>query len=842
MTSDVADVVGLDDLDRTQLAVAGGKGANLGELRRIDGIQVPDGFCITTGAFDRALAAAGVDGLVAQLGTLAADALDDIARLASEVRAAIEAVPVEPALAAAIGAALEGLGGGPVAVRSSATAEDLPTASFAGQQDSFLDVVGADAVVEAVRRCWASLFTDRAITYRLRNGFDHRQVHMAVVVQAMVAPRASGVLFTADPMTGARSLARVDAVRGLGEALVSGAVTPASLAVRGDEVIERGGEGDPVLDDDEVLDLVALGRRIEAHLGVPQDIEWCLGGDGFAIVQSRPITTLFPIPANAADGANHVYVSVGHQQMMTDPFTPFGLSFHQLIAGPPMFEAAGRLFVDVTMMLASPETRPAVIDALGTSDPLIGQALEAVADRPGFLPDPPAQLPPAPPKVREIPLLPADPAIVAELIGRSQASVAQLAEDIAGRTGTDLLAFIEGDIPELRRVLTDPDSRPVIFAGFGAALRLNDDLLEWLGEKNVVDVLSLSAPGNVTAEMGLALLDVADAIRPHPDVVAFLRGTDDEGFLDALDDLPGGAEVRAAIDRFLDEYGMRCVGEIDITRPRWSEQPRALVPAILANVDGFEAGEAERRFERGRVQAEAKAADVLARLRALPDGEAKAEEVEGLIARVRTFAGFREYPKFGYIRRFGIYKQALVAEADRLVAAGVLRERDDAWFFRFEELQEVVRSGQADLALVDERRAALAAARSLEPPRVLTSDGEAVAAAYDRADVPDGALAGLAVSSGTIEGRARVILDLADAAVERGDVLVTRGTDPSWSPLFVSIAGLVTEVGGLMTHGAVIAREYGLPAVVGVERATELIPDGARIRVHGTDGYIELLD
>ena len=845
MTSDVrdGDLVPIDALDASQAASAGGKAANLGELTRIEGVDVPPGFCITTAAFERALERA-----------LAAHRLDDVAdRLETmepaEVRAAIETVEVPSDLTAAITAEVERAGPGQAwAVRSSATAEDLPTASFAGQQDTFLNVIGADAVLDAVRRCWASLFTDRAVAYRQHQGIEHRGARMAVVVQQMVAPVAAGVVFTADPVSGNRTVAAIDAVLGLGDALVSGLVNPEGITVRDGEVVDRTVVDDtPVLSDEQAVELVALGRRIEAHFGVPQDIEWCLVGDGtgghrFVVVQSRPITTLFPIPANAADGANHVYVSVGHQQMMTDPFTPFGLSFHQMIAGPPMHEAASRLFVDVTMMLASPETRPAVIDALGTSDPLIGQALAAVARREGFLPPPPPQAPPAPPKVREIPLLPADPGIVAELIERSRASVAQLERGIEGRTGTDLLEFIEADIAELKRILTDPESRPVIFSGFGAALRLNDDLLEWLGEKNAVDVLSLSAPGNVTAEMGLALLEVADAIRPHPEVVAFLRSTTDDAFLDQVAALPGGTRARAAIDRFLDEYGMRCVGEIDITRPRWFEQPRALVPAILANVDGFEAGEAERRFERGRKQAEAKAADVLARLRALPDGEAKADATEALIARVRTFAGFREYPKFGYIRRFGIYKRALAAEADRLVAAGVLRERDDAWFLRFEELQEVVRTGAAESDLIAQRRQAHEVSRSMTPPRVLTSEGEAVAAAYDRGGLPDGALPGLAVSTGVVEGRARVILDLAEADVEPGDILVTVGTDPSWSPLFVSIAGLVTEVGGLMTHGAVIAREYGLPAVVGVEHATQVIRDGQRIRIDGTHGFVELVD
>jgi pyruvate,water dikinase len=287
---------------------------------------------------------------------------------------------------------------------------------------------------------------------------------------------------------------------------------------------------------------------------------------------------------------------------------------------------------------------------------------------------------------------------------------------------------------------------------------------------------------------------------------------------------------------------MRCVGEIDITRPRWSERPSALVPLILGNVKHFEPGEGERRFEHGRQAAAAKERDVLERLRALPDGARKADETKRMIDRVRTFIGYREYPKYGLVSRTFVYKQALLQEAERLVQAGVIREREDIFFLTFQELHDVVREDRVvDDALVTARRDAFRSYEALTPPRVLTSEGEAVAGAYRRDDVPAGALVGLAVSAGTVEGRARVIRDVAEADLEPGDILVTTGTDPSWSPLFVAIGGLVTEVGGLMTHGAVIAREYGLPAVVGVEQATRLISDGQRVRVHGTDGYVEIL-
>ncbi len=268
---------------------------------------------------------------------------------------------------------------------------------------------------------------------------------------------------------------------------------------------------------------------------------------------------------------------------------------------------------------------------------------------------------------------------------------------------------------------------------------------------------------------------------------------------------------------------MRCVGEIDITRPRWSERPTTLVPMILGNIKNFEPGAGERRFEQGRQEAWKKEQELLERLRALPDGERKAEETKRMIDRVRTFIGYREYPKYGMVSRYFVYKQALLEEAERLVQAGVLREQEDIFYLTFQELHDVVRTNQVDDQLIRRRKDAFRSYQALTPPRVLTSDGEGIAGAYRRDDVPAGALVGLPVSAGTVEGRARVILDMAEADLEPGDILVTAYTDPSWTPLFVAIKGLVTEVGGLMTHGAVIAREYGLPAVVGVEHATRLI-------------------
>jgi pyruvate,water dikinase len=262
---------------------------------------------------------------------------------------------------------------------------------------------------------------------------------------------------------------------------------------------------------------------------------------------------------------------------------------------------------------------------------------------------------------------------------------------------------------------------------------------------------------------------------------------------------------------------------------------------ILGNIKNFEPGAGERRFAQGRQEARSKEQELLARLRDLPDGASKAAETKRTIDLVRNFIGYREYPKYGMVSRYFVYKRALLEEAERLVRAHVLRETEEIFYLRFEELRDVVRTNEVDDQLIDARQDAFRSYQALTPPRVFTSDGEVVAGTYRRQDVPPGALVGLAVSAGIVEGRARVLHDLAQADLEAGDILVTTYTDPSWTPVFVALAGLVTEVGGLMTHGAVIAREYGLPAVVGVVDATRLVRDGQQIRVNGTDGYVEIL-
>lgn len=866
-------VLSFQEIDKTKRSVVGGKGANLGELSRLTGILVPEGFCITTEAYKKIIGNnLELNSLLHELSNLKVEDRKKVAEVSKKIRMIIERISISKDIAEEIAVFLSRIGEkNSFAVRSSATAEDLPTASFAGQQDTYLNIMGKEAIMNHISKCWASLFTERAVTYRIQNGFDHRKVYLSVVVQKMVFPQVAGILFTADPVTSNRKVLSIDASFGLGDALVSGLVNADNYKVRESKVIGKkvstkklaiyalkdGGtkeqaveperQNRQVLTDEHILQLEHLGRKIEEHFGCPQDIEWCLADETFYIVQSRPITTLYPIP-EANDKENHVYLSVGHQQMMTDPIKPLGISLMKLISSGNWFKAGGRLFFDVTQMLASPDGRKLLLNNMRQLEPLTEDAIMTIMERDFIkcLPNDKKEQNsvnsnkvtlPEKPQVK----IENDPFIVTDLIRKSQTSIEELKRNIQGKSGTNLIDFILEDIQELKRILFDPQSSAVFMAAINASLWINDKMNEWLGEKNAADILSQSVPNNITSEMGLALMDVADVIRPYPEVVDYLLSVKEDDFLEKLVKLDGGQEVRYAILSYLDKYGMRCSGEIDITKPRFNEKPTMLLPMILSNIKNFEPNESHLKFEQGREQALKKEQELLGRLKQLPDGEEKVKETKRMIDLIRNFIGYREYPKYGMVSRYFVYKQALLKEADRLVQTIVIHEREDIYYLTFEELREVLVTNKLDYKIICKRKEEYISFKKLTPPRVITSEGEIIAGEYKLENLPAGAMAGLPVSSGVVEGRARVILSMEDANLEDGDILVTTFTDPSWTPLFVSLKGLVTEIGGLMTHGAVIAREYGLPAVVGVENATKMIKDGQRIRVHGTEGYVEIL-
>src|SRR3954454_3098924 len=403
-------VLGFQEMDKTPLLLVGGKGLNLGELSRIQGIQVPEGFCVTTVGYQKAIEQNETfQALLDRLTVLKVKDRGQIGEISRKIRQLIIEIEIPSDVVKAVTHYLSQFGDEHAyAVRSSATAEDLPHASFAGQQDTYLNIIGKEAILRHISLCWASLFTDRAVIYRMQNGFDHSQVNLSVIIQRMVFPQASGILFTADPITSNRKLLSIDASFGLGEAIVSGLVSADCYKVQEDNIVDKRiatkklaihgreeggtetGQIEPeqqktqTLTEQQILQLARIGRQIEAYFGCPQDIEWCLVDDTFSIVQSRPITTLYPIP-EANDQENHVYISVGHQQMMTDPMKPLGLSFFLLTTRAPMRTAGGRLFVDVTTALASPVNRETLLDSMGQHDPLMKDALMNIIERGDFI-------------------------------------------------------------------------------------------------------------------------------------------------------------------------------------------------------------------------------------------------------------------------------------------------------------------------------------------------------------------------------------------------------------------------------------------------------------------------
>lgn len=869
-------MLGFAEVDRSKLALVGGKGASLGELSRIGGIQVPEGFCVTTEAYREIVGKnSEINALISQLAHLGVQDSGPATELSALIRHRIETLAITDDLREEIAQHLAGLGAANAyAVRSSATAEDLPLASFAGQQDTFLNIQGEQAVLQHIIRCWSSLFTYRAVTYRIRNGFDHRKIYLSVVVQRMVFPQVAGVLFTADPVTSNRKLISINAIFGLGEALVSGFANADLFQVYEGKIVERksgakkasfyaakhGGterhtigpdQSDaPTLTEREIMRLEWLGRQIEAHFACPQDIEWCLSDGNFYIVQSRPITTLFPIP-KVKDGKTHVFLSVGHLQMMTDAIKPLGISLLMLSEFPftQSNPAGGRLFIDITHDLASRIGRTLLLSLVGESDTLVRSALSNLVRRRRFMrtlsrgrraaTSAGMYLPIIWPSIKTY--LTNDPTFIPSLIRRYQTSVHSLQERLSRLSGIDVFDHIVRDQKELNAIMYDPQGMGPLVVGVYARNWLNKNLEQWLGEKNAADTLSKSVANNVASEMGLDLLAVSDVVRQCRAAIEYLEHAADDTFFEGLEDLPGGDAVSASIRAYLKRYGMRGSGEIDITRPRWGERPTMLVPTILSNVRNVEPNAGHARFEEGRSIAERKEQELLRRLEQLPGGKRKARKTKKMISALRNFSGYREYPKYFFMCRYQAYKDALMKESAAMVQKGIIREQEDAFYLSVAEFREAVNGGKIDCDMIRKRKEEYAVFKSMSPPRVMTSDGEVIFGDHKIGAIPPRALPGTPVSPGVVEGRARVVQRMEDALVEADDILVTMFTDPSWTPLFVSVKGLVTEVGGLMTHGAVVAREYGLPAVVGVEKATKLIRDGQRIRVNGAEGYVEVL-
>jgi pyruvate,water dikinase len=884
-------ILTFDDRAAT-LATVGGKGANLAELTRA-GFTVPPGFLVTTDAYRAFVTANGInDEVPARARRVAPDDPPALEHAAAEIQALFAGGRMPEEIGAAIDAAYATLAGSdparlPVAVRSSATAEDLPGLSFAGQQETYLNIIGAAAVRRAVQQCWASLWTARALGYRARNGIAPDEVALAVVVQQMIPSVASGVLFTANPLTGRRDELVIDASFGLGEAVVSGQVEPDHYTVdgRAGRITGRklgakaltivpapdGGTTtrthagtnaqQQALPDAQILALAHLAQQVAAHYGAPQDIEWAWANDQLYLLQARPITSLYPLPALPYTPDDvRIYASVNSIQGVVDPFTPLGWAFfHTVAAGMPfnwppqvlMPEAGGRLFVDVTTIARDPRLRRLLLAALERADPgARGIFLRLL--REGRIPTHPLMTPPKlvgqlfrarrllGRAVRAV----HDPAAVRGRVDQLAARyLGKIRRDVRG--APDLAALLAVLESNNRHIAADMFAQllPVILPGVVAITLIDSRLHRWLGtEPGAAVQLLRGLPGNVTTEMDLKLWAAAQTIRADAGARAALLNTAVPALVAAYRQGTLPPVAQQALAGFLAEYGMRAVGEIDMGRPRWREDPSSIIQTLQSYLQLDDPNLApDRVFQRGHAEAERLAASYLARVRRTRFGAIRARLLAAAIRRMRLLNALREMPKFIAIKTMDIYRTAFLAQGADLVARGRLAEANDIFFVPLDTLKRFAGGAPVDLrAVVAEQRARYQQELTRKQlPRLLLSTGEVFYEGLSEAGSAD--LVGDPVSPGQVEGTVRIVLDPRGVRLEPGEILVCPATDPGWTPLFLAAGGLVMEIGGLVTHGSVVAREYGIPAVVGVHNATTRLQTGQRVRVDGSAGRVTIL-
>jgi pyruvate,water dikinase len=846
-----------EDIDAGMLATVGGKAANLGELTRA-GLPVPPGFCVMTEAYRQVAAQAGVDG----------------SHEAEKARELIVGTPIPAEISEAILADYGKLGDDvPVAVRSSATAEDLPFASFAGQQDTYLNVVGGEAVLDAVRRCWASLWTDRAVSYRATNGIDNSTVQLAVVIQRMVQSEVAGVMFTANPVTGRRHEYVIDASPGLGEAVVSGAVNPDHFVVQGNKIVERrlgdkrlvirslpGGGTEHVelaasdeeacISDEQVLALANLGEKVEQHYDSPQDTEWAIDADGeLWLTQSRPITTLYPLP-DVSTKDTRAYFSFSVAQGLYRPITPAGIAVFRMLAasasqeiigfpvadplaGPPVFTEAGRrVYIDATAGVRTAAGRQLMPKILGVMEARSGKALSSLFDDPRFSLTQKSRRKFVLGVLRVAVKYRIPPRLVQAIVSPAAAhrNAHKVGEELrqrialpAGATSIQRLDHIEkvllkDVIPLMPRVF------PSALVGFGM-LGLASKLL---GKPDDLQSVLRGVPNNITTEMDLELWHLATRIRATEAAALFRDHPADELARRYKD----GTLPDIGLTEFLKHWGHRAVAEIDVGMPRWSDDPTHIL-GVLANYLRLDNPDMapDAQFARGAAEAEG----IIDRL---ASGARSKRTVRFALHRARELAGIRELPKYFLIVALGEIRAHLAKIGTELAAAERIENADDVFFLNLKEIRAGL-GGTSYQDVVAERRADYdQELRRRRIPRVMLSDGTEPEALSQAEPAADGSLPGTPASAGTITGIARVVLDPVGAHLEPGEILVAPSTDPGWTPLFLTAGGLVMEMGGANSHGAVVAREYGIPAVVGVTDATHRITTGQTITVNGATGIV----
>ena len=881
-------IVGLHGERDAAPEALGGKAHRLRHLARA-GFRVPPGFCITAAAFRHFCAESLPEALVAP--ALVALARGEPLRpWAEALRERILTASFPPALESAIRSALAELApAGAVAVRSSALSEDTSEASSAGQLDSFLGVSGAEEVLERVRACWASAFAERALAYRATRQPASASAFpdMGVLVQELVAADVSGVLFTRNP-TGSEDEMAVDAHPGLGEPLLSGRVSPdhfvlprvaegpalpsaRSVARKTQALVFEAGElltvevpadrrDAPCLCEAELDRLAQLGRRIEQHFdGSPQDVEWCLREETLFVLQARPITAVAAPLATRETGRRRTErawtnMNVGEavpgvlsplafgflERFLLDAifstFESIGLSVDR--ADSPVVSLRGRVYVDlvktVSILSQIPGFSPSHLRALGGEF----ERLDLVAprqSRAGFLLRFPRRLPGF--LLRSL-RLPARLRRASADVSRWAATVQ--ARDLSALPTAELGRMLERHMLETRALIDGW----LACAGNGELLYVVLEKLfaRWLGAGPAeLNRVMSGITGLKSAEPAAVLWLLARRIAAHPTLVEALeRSADLDGLRRALVENPRARAVADDLQAFLREYGHRCNNELDLMATPWREDPGFVLDTlrIYARMDE---GDGPRELEQKRLEERQRALrEMAARLpfwkRAL---------VRRLLEECWKSMRLREEGRFHMVRGFDVARRLVRAAGARLVEERVLSDAEDVFFLTPAELDAAL-AGQGSPAATGEvlaaRRREHEHNRSLPaPPSLLLDDEELPVAGEPSSAVRF--LRGLPASSGRVTGRARVLLDPADCkALQPGEILVTDFADVSWTPLLFVVKALVMDVGGALSHVAVVAREYGVPAVVNVVDGTRRIRDGQTITVDGERGIVWLAE
>ena len=821
-------VVPLSALGLDSLALAGGKAAQLGALIHA-GLPVPEGFCVTTAAYRRGM---------------------------------------DAALRAAIAAAYAALGGGPVAVRSSATAEDLPDASFAGQQETFLNIEGADAVLAAIERCWASLFSERAVAYRRDRHIGDDDVAMAVVVQRMVPAEAAGVLFTLNPVTGAGDEMVVEAARGLGDAVVSARVTPTRYRIRRrqpHDLIASEGADDAVLSGDELAELAEFGLRAERMLGRAADVEWALAAGKLWLLQARSVTAVGGVApeveyasawdAAACEGKLTFLSNHNFRETMPYPHTPFSWSVWKDLFLRQLTEAfvgrgqdveqwphglalvEGRIYWNLNVG-AGILTRRIQMNATRQIDTHVANLLEELSRNGEFVPT-------RVPLTLRLRALPGYFAVAWQVlrfapVRRAWQSLHDAQREVEHFRRAELSALPDETVLALARHFVGENAPRSMAALSSAALAF--PVIAWLeralprwGFPQAFPRL-LAGVGNPTLDTALALWDIAE--HAPADVRAVFASTPTRELPQRLEEMAAGRDFLERVQQFMAVHGHRAVREFDMACPRWRGDPN-FVYDTLRNYLQHPAGEPTPRenYERlVRERAELKA-EITAKLR----GPLRRWLFQRALNAVETRFPLREAFKFYGMMGIAHLRDMYLEIARRMVERGVLRQINDFYFLNLGEIEAIASSGAPEdlQQRIAARREKFARQSKANPPLVVRTDGKPVV-------LPSGSgetLRGTPVSWGSVRGRVRVLLDPADGAhLKPGEILVAPFTDPGWTPLFLTAGGLVMEVGGIISHGAVVAREYGIPAVVSVRDATRILRDGELIEVNGATGEVRRLE